>query len=637
MSDALDYEVVKRPSQVKERIFKYFTMACAGLGIVAVLFICIYLLVTGCPAIAEIGVFKFIFGSTWRPSEGVYGILPMIVNTLYVTAFAILFGVVIGIFAAIFLSRFCPKKLKSVLRQAVNLLSGIPSVIYGFFGITVIVPFFGRFMDNGSGYGVLASGIVLGIMILPTVISISLTSLDNVPQSYYEGAVALGATHSQAVFSAVVPAAKSGIVAASVLGITRAIGETMAIVMVCGNSTRFASSLFEGIRTMTANIVAEMGYAVTGSLHYRALIATGVVLFIFVLIITLSLNLLSNRKPKYHKNKTKKLKSGANYTPDQYRIKRGASVVLRVIATACMSITVISLAFIVLYILISGIPNLTPQLLFGNSPYGGEPTILPALVATVEMIVFSIVIAVPIGIATAIYLCEYTKRGSKIVRAVRLCLETLSGIPSIIYALFGMLVFCEMFGMGKCILAASFTLSIMILPVIVRTTEEALREVPDSYREAGYALGASKCRVIFTAVLPNALPGIITSVILAMGRVLGESAAVLFTAGSTVFMPSSPMSSAPSLALYVYLLSIEGTHMAEAYGVSCVVLLLAVFLNVLATFVGRKRKIKVKPSNSEKAVGASKTSESVSTANSQTLADEKTDIIVKSEGIVCSD
>ena len=240
----------------------------------------------------KIGWLDFLFGKTWKPGNEQFGIFPMIVGSLYVTAGAIIFGVPIGLMTAIFLSKFCSKKLKKYLKIAIDLLAGIPSVAYGFFGLMVIVPFV-RNAFGGNGSSILTASILLGIMILPTIISVSETALDSVPQSYYEGARALGETHELSVFRTVVPAAKSGIMAGIILGIGRAIGETMAVIMVAGNQARLPDSILKGVRTLTANIVIEMGYAT--DLHREALIATGVVLFVFILLINLLFNLIKKR------------------------------------------------------------------------------------------------------------------------------------------------------------------------------------------------------------------------------------------------------------------------------------------------------------------------------------------------------
>ena len=279
--------------KVKEGIMHALFLICACVSILAVVLICVYLFASGVPAIGEIGVTDFLFGTKWKPSSGYYGIFPMIIGSILVTGIAVVIGVPIGLLCAVFMSHYCPKKLYRFVKPAINLLAGIPSIVYGFFGLVVIVPIM-KELFGGSGKSLLTAGILLGIMILPTVIKTTESSLNAVPKSYYEGALALGATHERSVFFASLPAAKSGILAAIILGVGRAIGETMAVILVAGNQTVIPKSITSGIRTLTSNIVMEMGYA--GGLHREALIATGVVLFVFILIIHLCFSALKRRK-----------------------------------------------------------------------------------------------------------------------------------------------------------------------------------------------------------------------------------------------------------------------------------------------------------------------------------------------------
>ena len=279
--------------QAKERIMQAVFALCACVSILAVILICVFLFANGIPGIAKIGPLKFFTGTTWKPGNDKYGILPMIMGSIYVTGGAILIGVPIGLLTAVYMAKFCNKKLYRVMKPATELLAGIPSVVYGFFGIKVLVPMV-RQLFGGDGSSILTASVLLGVMILPTIIGVIEPAIRAVPESYYEGALALGATHERSIFSVMIPAAKSGILAGIILGIGRAMGETMAVVMVCGNNPRMPAGILKGARTLTANIVMDMGYA-TG-LHREALIATGVVLFIFILIINLSFSVLKRRK-----------------------------------------------------------------------------------------------------------------------------------------------------------------------------------------------------------------------------------------------------------------------------------------------------------------------------------------------------
>ena len=277
---------------LKENLMHGVFLGAACVSILAVALICIFLFANGIPAIFEIGPLNFLGGMRWKPLNDIYGIFPMIVGSIYVTAGAIIVGVPIGILCAVFMARFCPKKIYPVLKPMIELMAGIPSIVYGFFGLVVIVPLM-QDIFGGSGKSVLTASILLGIMILPTIIGVSESAIRAVPESYYEGALALGDTHERSVFRAVLPAAKSGIMAGVILGIGRAIGETMAVIMVAGNQAVIPGSLLAGVRTLTANIVLEMGYA--AGLHREALIATGVVLFVFILIINLLFSLVKRR------------------------------------------------------------------------------------------------------------------------------------------------------------------------------------------------------------------------------------------------------------------------------------------------------------------------------------------------------
>lgn len=279
-------------NRVKEKGMKMVFLIAACTSVLAVLLICIFLFANGLPTIAQIGPLKFLFGQEWKPSNNKFGILPMIVASIYVTGGAILVGVPVAVLTSVFMARYCPKRIYGVLKSGIELMAGIPSIVYGFFGLVLIVPLI-RDVFGGSGASMLAAIILLGIMILPTIVGVTEAAIRGVPESYYEGSLALGATKERSIYAVMLPAAKSGILAGIVLGIGRAIGETMAVVMIAGNQPRMPKGLLKGVRTMTMNIVTDMGYA-TG-LHRQALIATAVVLFVFILIINLSLSLLNRR------------------------------------------------------------------------------------------------------------------------------------------------------------------------------------------------------------------------------------------------------------------------------------------------------------------------------------------------------
>lgn len=279
-------------NHIKEKGMKFIFMLAACTSVLAVLLICIFLFASGIPTIGKIGPLKFLLGQEWKPSNDKFGIFPMIIASIYVTGGAVLLGVPIALFTSVFMARYCPKKIYGPLKSGIELMAGVPSIVYGFFGLVLVVPLI-RKVFGGTGTSMLAAIILLGMMILPTVIGVTESAIRSVPESYYEGSLALGATKERSIFAVMLPAAKSGILAGVVLGIGRAIGETMAVVMIAGNQPRMPKGLLKGVRTMTMNIVTEMGYA--SGLHREALIATAVVLFVFILIINLSLSLLNRR------------------------------------------------------------------------------------------------------------------------------------------------------------------------------------------------------------------------------------------------------------------------------------------------------------------------------------------------------
>lgn len=585
-----------KPSNEKssgaERTVKALFFMSAVFSVVAVFAIIGYILVASFPAFREIGLFRFLFGTDWLPTSSVlppserFGILPMIAGSILATFGALLIGGIGGVMSAVFAAFFCPAKARGLFRQIVNLLAGIPSIIYGFFGMTQIVPLLARINPAGTGEGLLAVSIILGLMILPTVAGLTQTGLEAVPRSYYEGALALGATKAQAIFKVMLPAAKSAATTALGLGVGRAVGETMAVLMIAGNATAFPTGPFVFFRTLTTNIVQEMGYSV--GLHTQALIATGSVLLVFILVLNLGLHIARYHKKKEGKGKSRVLahRDGARGTA-AFRYRPAVCLVLQVLSVATAGVVSAALAYLVGFILVKGLPHVTVDLMFGTAS-NGHLTLAPAFVSTGLVILVALAIALPIGIGAAIYLAEYAKKGSFAVKVIRLFTDTLSGIPSIVFGLFGMLCFNSIF--GRSLMSGALTLSLMILPTIVRSTEESLLAVPDSLREASYALGAGKVRTIFRVVLPCAISGIAGAVVLAIGRIVGESAALIFTAGSGVLMPGGLFDSGSTFAVMMYTFSTEGMYMNQAYATAAVLLVIVTILYALVALIGKKQR-----------------------------------------------
>lgn len=595
-----------------DNIMKYIFFICSIFAVIVVFSICIFIFVYSVPLFRETGFFKFILGTNWQPSNNEFGIFPMIVGSLYVTVLSTLIGGGFGLLTAIYISMFCPKKLKIVLCQIIDLLAGIPSIVYGFFGMIVLVPFLKNISPNGVGEGVLACSIILGIMILPTITSISRYNLEAVYKYYYDGAVALGSTHSQAVFGVIVKAAKSGIFSAMVLGMGRAIGETMAVMMIAGNAPFIPKDLFSYFRTMTINIALEMGYA-TG-IHRSSLIATAFILLLFILILNIVLYLIKGNRINFslysiiyfitdlfkyfildkilNKKINKKTKDNINnFSFKNIKMKNVSlkSDILKFISIVATVISTASLLFIVLFIFIRGIPYINFNLLFGESN-NSQMTLFPAIVSTAMLLFMALIIAVPIGVFSAIYLTEYSKSNGKLIYAIRIFTDSLSGIPSIVFGLFGMLIFLDLFGIGRNLLAGSLTLVLIILPSIIRQTEETLMSIPPSLREGSLALGASKVRTIFKIVLPCGFSGIITAIILSIGRIVGESAALIYTSGAVRYMPSGYFSAGSSFAVMMWMFSSEGLYINQTFATASILLMIVIFLNILLFVLNTKLK-----------------------------------------------
>ncbi|MCD8040540.1 MAG: phosphate ABC transporter permease PstA [Clostridia bacterium] len=570
----------------KDNIAKAIFLAFALFSMVAVFAIIIYILYASIPAFQQIGFFKFLFGTEWLESTSSYGVGIMIVGTLALTACAMVIGGILGVVVAVWIVFYCPKKLKKVFVQLINLLAGIPSIVYGLFAYKLLMPTLLKISGAGGvGTGLLPAAIILGVMVLPTVASLSKNSLQNVSKDYYEGALALGCTKHQAVWTVMLPAAKRGITSAIILGIGRAVGETMAVQMIVGNGSGYPG-WFTAFTTLTSNIVKNWGYGSANELHRSALIADAFVLLILILILNLILFFTQGKQGGGNNLFKHKIQEG-QYDAEkvQYKYKGVISFVMYIVSWVFAALVAFILAFIVVWVLVKGIPNISANFLFGDYT-SKSPTIKAALVATLMLIGLALVIAVPIGVCAAIYLNEYSKKGSKLVKVIRLFIDTLSGVPSIIFGVFGYIFFVNTFNMGYSLTGGGITLSLMILPTIIRSTEQALSEVPDSMREASYALGAGKVRTIFKVVLPQAIAGIITAVILSIGRIISESAALIFTAGSSGRnVPKGYGDQCASLAVMIYIFMVEGKYFNEAYATAAVVLILVIILNLLVTWV----------------------------------------------------
>lgn len=651
-----------KASRIRETAGRVVFAAAAVVCVAAVVAVFVFLIGKSLPAYGKLGVWEFVTGEVWSPDRldtydaplsGTYGVRTMITGTLTATAGALLVGGVLGYFTAVFLAFYCPRRLRRPLSAAVSLLAGIPSVVYGFFGIVFLLPLLSHIAPN-NGSGPLATALILGLMILPTVVSLCRVSMEAVPQAYYQGSVAMGATHSETVFRIVIPAARPGITAALILGVGRALGETMAVVMVAGNAPAYPEGLFGSFRVLTANIVMEMGYA--GEVQEGALVATGVVLLAFVLLVNLLFGAVSGRavrsavaregrgraaKPGHRAAKRRAEASPAGapagtssaaassagvpsasassagmaapaspaprrradrrragelwqalpYRPVLPRLGHGAALTAGILTGG-------ALLLVLGFIFAKGLPQLwqNPSLIWGKYEFGSPRiTVLPAIVATLWAVALSLVIAVPVGVMAAVYLGEYAGRNSLPVRIIRTAIDILAGVPSIVYGLFGMIAFVPLLGGSGSILAGSLTVSMMLLPTVVRSTEESLRAVPDALRQGSLALGAGRLRTVLRVVLPSALPGILSAVVLSMGRVIGESAPFLYTMGSVIGpLPHGVLDGGATLAVALYQLSGEGWYMNEAYAAAVVLIVLVLGLNLLAEGCGARLERRLK-------------------------------------------
>ncbi len=590
-------------SQIKKKITGIFTQenvakvvffALAAFSAVAVLAIVLYLLLASLPAFREIGLFKLIFGETFQIQQNLFGLRKLIVGTLALTVCSVGVGGSLALFAAVWLVYYCPKRLKKLFEQFINLLAGIPSIVYGLFALKFLMPsFVDMFGANTIGYGLLTSTAVLSIMILPTVTAMIKNSLNNVPESYFYGSLALGASEHQTVWKVMLPAAKRGIIAGVILGTGRAIGETMAVQWVVGNGSGYPSGAFVPFTTLTSNIVTNWGYATT-PLKQSALLANGFVLLILVFILNLFL-ILTHRQPKaqnggffsriFHRKFSKSV-GGEKI----YRQTGGGVKVLCVISWIISAFIAFILAFLVIFVCAKGFPHLTLDFVFGRS-YTGHITLVPALISTAIIIVIALAVSVPLGIGAAIYLNEYAKKGKIAVKLIRIFTDTLAGVPSIIFGLFGYVFFVIGAGWGYSLAAGGVTLALMVLPTVIRSSEQSLSEVEDGMREASYALGAGKIRTIFKVVLPQSVSGVITGVILAVGRIVNESAALIYTAGGyAAYAPTGIMDKGASLAVLVYLFANEGLYVNEAYATASALIICVIALNVSLSIAGRAFK-----------------------------------------------
>lgn len=608
-----------RLSMVKERSVSLIWLIAASVATLTVFFILLFLLRDAIPVFETVGIVDFVFGDTWNPTGAIpsYGAWPLIVGTLLVTLGAVAIAVPLGIGSAVCLAELAPPRVKAVVKPAIELLAGIPSVVYGFFGLVVLTDWLRITFDVPSGESWLAGSILLGIMALPTIISVSEDALSTVPRAYREGSLALGATRWQTISRVLVPSALSGITAAVILGMGRAIGETMAVMMVTGNAAIIPepiTNVLSPVRTLTGTLGIEMGEVAVGSLHYHALFGVAVVLLVITLLVNLAALWIMARI---------RAGQGAAFPGgDRRQVKRVLGIVAVIAAAAvifavlppapaiavllvaagvslardriapataekiafstlwaAIGVVLFILGVILLFIVVNGLPALSWEFLTqAPRDLGRAGGIFPAIVGTLYLVGGAILFALPIGIGAAIYLTEYT-RGGRVTALIRSGVDLLNGMPSIVFGLFGFAFLVLFLNFGVSLLAGMVTLGLMVLPTVIRTTEEALKTVPMAIREGSLALGATRWQTIRQVVLPPAIPGILTGTILSVGRAAGETAPILFTAVvfSKRFLPTSVFEPVMALPYHLFILAtnVPGAE-TNQYGTALVLLILVV-------------------------------------------------------------
>jgi len=580
-------------------------------------------------------LWEFLSGTRWNPTgePPSYGAFSLIVGTLLVTIGAMVIAIPLSIGSAIFISELAPPRIRAIIKPAIELLAGIPSVVYGFFGLIVLTTWLRISFNQPSGESWLAGSILLGIMAIPTITSVAEDAINSVPREYKEGSLALGATKWQTISKVVVPSALSGITAAVILGMGRAIGETMAVMMVCGNPTyglipEPITNVFAPVKTLTATLGIEMGEVASGSNHFHALFGLALILLIITLAVNIIATIILGRLKEKQMSSSKKrtclpYKIGKKIRQTLYIIigiivvwmlfiSTGIIVTISILivvaafyylsrkisakniqrmafGTIILAIVtvIIILGIIISYIVSNGAGAISWEFLTTEpTNLGRSGGIFPAIVGTFYLVAGAILIALPLGVGSAIYLTEYTREG-KLTKIIRTGADLLNGTPSIVFGLFGFAFFVLYLKMGFSLLAGQITLALMILPTIIRTTEEALKSVPQSLREGSLALGATKWQTIHKVVLPPAAPGILTGAILGIGRAVGETAPIMFTAVVfSGFIPQSVFEPVNALPFHLFMLttSIPGSKQSQA-GTALVLLLLVVGIYMIAVII----------------------------------------------------
>lgn len=642
---ASNLKQVSKATRLKELALKNLFLTCACVAVLAVVLIFVFTFAKALPVLTDIGLGEF-FSLKWAPTEGSYGILALLAGSGIVTVGSLAIGVPLAVGCAVFLTEIAGKRLANVVSTAVDLLAGVPSVVYGFFGLVILRPLVAN-LTGGLGFGALTVWLVLAIMIVPTITTLTMDALRSIPMGIREASFAMGATRWQTIYKVVLPAAKMGIVNAVVLGMGRAIGETMAVLMVVGNAPVIPGGIASPLSTLTSQIALDMGYS--SGLHRSALFGMGVVLFIISAALVGIVRFLSSARESGRGHSRRRrakaadravVAGGVNFdhaeqpadhapkaaltaddvTPvtgtvtevsegSRARIKRllaqgakpGSSknknrtndVMINVFRAAGV-VTAAVLVMIIAFVAVNGLPVMSLDFIFGW-PHGvnAEGGIFPTIVSTLYVTVLAMLICAPIAVLAAVYLAEYAKQG-RLVTFIRYAADTLSSVPSIVMGLFGYAMFVEAMGLGLSMLSAALALALMMLPIVMRTTEEAIRAVPRYIRWGAYGLGATKWQVVSKIVLPSAFPRIATGIVLAIGRAIGETAVVLYTMGQAINLPLTPLDSGRPMTIHLYQLANEGINMQAAYGTALLLMLMILAFNLFARYISRRSASKAK-------------------------------------------
>lgn len=641
---ASNLKQVSRATRMKELALKNLFLACACVAVLAVVLIFVFTFWKATPVITEIGLGEF-FSLNWAPTEGHYGILALLAGSGIVTVGSLAIGVPLAVGCAVFLTEIAGKKLASVVSTAVDLLAGVPSVVYGFFGLVILRPIVAN-LTGGLGFGALTVWLVLAIMIVPTITTLTMDALRSIPMGIREASFAMGATRWQTIYKVVLPAAKMGIVNAIVLGMGRAIGETMAVLMVVGNAPVIPNGIASPLSTLTSQIALDMGYS--SGLHRSALFGMGVVLFIIsASLVGIVRAMSSAREGGRGRSRKRRAKAAdraavpvggitfdhpenaADHAPaleltaddvtpltgavtearegSRARIKRllaegskGSGnknltndVMIWVFRAAAILTTAV-LVLIIGFVAVNGLPVMSLDFIFGwPEGVNAEGGIFPTIISTLYVTALSMLICTPIAVLAAVYLAEYAKQG-RLVTFIRYAADTLSSVPSIVMGLFGYAMFVEAMGFGLSMLSAALALALMMLPIVMRTTEEAIRAVPRYIRWGAYGLGATKWQVVSKIVLPSAFPRIATGIVLAIGRAIGETAVVLYTMGQAINLPVTPLDSGRPMTIHLYQLANEGINMQAAYGTALLLMVMILAFNMFARYISRRSENKSK-------------------------------------------